>query len=395
MHCQFTGQPFPNFAQPPPQGPGNPSIFQQFLQTRRTGATNAGGAAATAGAGVRTQGTQAQIRTVTVPVLPALGGGFPQGGGGVTQFRQATTQTRGAAGLTDGPIPRFTQGATVIGRPFTQFGPQMTTQTQRVTTGGFNNAAMMAARQRQMAMMRARQQAAAAGLTGRTAFNGFGGENGNMLILSNGAANDIRSGRTMDRRGVLTRTSSGRPASLLTAFALLQSSVLNDPRFRTRTIQIRQNGGQGFDGAGQQATRMTQTTTTTRNRATPGRNAQARFLALQRRNGGTGAQRTNGFAQRSSTVTRRVNGAGQRSNSATQRVTGGALRTNGATQRQTVTVQRTNQGASRRQGNYICNTSKTIEEFECKVIQLYNFRNKFDMSKMSRDLFIDKGHISN
>lgn len=362
MHCQFTGQPFPNFGQPPPQGPGNPSIFQQFLQTRQTGATNAGGAGATTGAGFGTQGTQSQIRTVTVPVLPALGAGFTQGGGGVTQFRQATTQTRGAAGLTDGPIPRFAQGATVIGRPFTQFGPQMTTQTRRVTTGGFNNAAMMSARQRQMAMMRqnaqaqARQQAAAAGLTRRTAFNGFGGENGNMLILSNGDANDIRTGRTIDRRGVLTRTSSGRPASLLTAFALQQSSVLNDPRFRTRTIRIRQNGGQGFGGAGQQATRMTQTTTTTRNRATPSRNAQARFLALQRRNGGTGAQRTNGFVQRSSTVTRRINGAGQRSNGATERVTGGALRTNGATQRQTVTVQQTNQGASRRQGNYICIT---------------------------------------
>jgi competence protein ComGC len=110
--------------------------------------------------------------------------------------------------------------------------PQMTTQTRRVTTGGFNNAAMMAARQRQIAMMRqnaqaqARQQAAAAGLTRRTAFNRFGGENGNMLILSNGDANDIRSGRTIDRRGVLTRTSSGRPASLLTAFALLWLVVL-------------------------------------------------------------------------------------------------------------------------------------------------------------------------
>ncbi|VDI76320.1 Hypothetical predicted protein [Mytilus galloprovincialis] len=171
----INGQQFPVFGQGQQvQGQGNPAQFQQFLQTRQAAPGVGGGTAA----GGTATGLTNSVRTVTVPILPAPPGTDLTQGTTFTQFQRGATQTASP----DGPIPRFTQGSAFLGRPFTQFGPNM----RPIAQGQQMNAASMAAAQQRQAQMQqnaqqlqARQQAGMAAqqagmAASRTQFPGLG-----------------------------------------------------------------------------------------------------------------------------------------------------------------------------------------------------------------------------
>ncbi|XP_071157294.1 uncharacterized protein [Mytilus edulis] len=170
----INGQQFPVFGQGQQvQGQGNPAQFQQFLQTRQA----APGVGEGTAAGGTATGLTNSVRTVTVPILPAPPGTDLTQGATFTQFQRGATQTASS----DGPIPRFTQGSAFLGRPFTQFGPNMRPFAQ----GQQMNAASMAAAQQRQAQMQqnaqlqARQQAGMAAqqagmAASRTQFPGLG-----------------------------------------------------------------------------------------------------------------------------------------------------------------------------------------------------------------------------
>ncbi|CAC5402094.1 unnamed protein product [Mytilus coruscus] len=164
----INGQQFPGFGSGQQlQGQGNPAQFQQFLQTRQAASGVGGGTPA----GGTATGLTNSVRTVTVPILPAPPGTDLTQGTTFTQFQRGASQT----GSSDGPIPRFTQGGAFLGRPFTQFGPNMRRFPQGTAVG---TAQMAAARQRQAQLqqnaqqIQARQQGGMAG--SRTPFSGLG-----------------------------------------------------------------------------------------------------------------------------------------------------------------------------------------------------------------------------
>lgn len=172
-----------------------------------------------------------------------------------------------------------------------------------------NAASMAAAQQRQAQMqqnaqqLQARQQAGMA--TSRTQFPGLGlGENGQMLVLTNRAVNNIRAGRNnIGRTNNLNGVRATRPASSLLSVFALQPGVLNGAGVQGRSVQ--RNGQQGQSAGVQQPTR---------------------------------------------TVVQRTNGAGRDSSIAVQRTNGMPRGTNGVNRRQTVTVRRTRLGQNSQQG---------------------------------------------
>ncbi|XP_071157290.1 mucin-19-like isoform X7 [Mytilus edulis] len=300
----INGQQFPVFGQGQQvQGQGNPAQFQQFLQTRQA----APGVGEGTAAGGTATGLTNSVRTVTVPILPAPPGTDLTQGATFTQFQRGATQTASS----DGPIPRFTQGSAFLGRPFTQFGPNMRPFAQ----GQQMNAASMAAAQQRQAQMQqnaqlqARQQAGMAAqqagmAASRTQFPGLGlGENGQMLVLTNQAVNNIRAGRNnIGRTNNLNGVRSTRPASSLLSVFALQPGVLNGAGVQGRSVQ--RNGQQGERAGVQQQTR---------------------------------------------TVVQRTNGAGRGSSIAVQRTNGMPRGTNGVNRRQAVTVRRTRLGQNSQQ----------------------------------------------
>ncbi|XP_076093719.1 uncharacterized protein LOC143064634 isoform X14 [Mytilus galloprovincialis] len=301
----INGQQFPVFGQGQQvQGQGNPAQFQQFLQTRQAAPGVGGGTAA----GGTATGLTNSVRTVTVPILPAPPGTDLTQGTTFTQFQRGATQTASP----DGPIPRFTQGSAFLGRPFTQFGPNM----RPIAQGQQMNAASMAAAQQRQAQMQqnaqqlqARQQAGMAAqqagmAASRTQFPGLGlGENGQMLVLTNRAVNNIRAGRNnIGRTNNLNGVRATRPASSLLSVFALQPGVLNGAGVQGRSVQ--RNGQQGQSAGVQQPTR---------------------------------------------TVVQRTNGAGRDSSIAVQRTNGMPRGTNGVNRRQTVTVRRTRLGQNSQQ----------------------------------------------
>ncbi|XP_063422054.1 mucin-17-like isoform X10 [Mytilus trossulus] len=296
----INGQQFPVFGQGQQiQGQGNPAQFQQFLQTRQAAPGVGGGTAA----GGTATGLTNSVRTVTVPILPAPPGTDLTQGTTFTQFQRGATQTASS----DGPIPRFTQGSAFLGRPFTQFGPNMRPFAQ----GQQMDAASMAAAQQRQAQMQqnaqqfqARQQAGMAAqqagmAASRTQFPGQGlGENGQMLVLTNRAVNNIRAGRNnIGRTNNLNGVRATRPASSLLSVFALQPGVLNGAGVQGRSVQ--RNGQQGQSAGVQQPTR---------------------------------------------TVVQRTNGAGRGTSIAVQRTNGMPRGTNGVNRRQAVTVRRTRLG---------------------------------------------------
>ena len=229
----FLGQPFPVFAQDQgnPQQPNIPAqqqtsrhqattqLSQQFLQNNQP--PGGGTADILAGSNTRTQ----QVRTVTVPVLPAPAGLTAQLG------QQLQPQDVG-------PIPRFAPQNGPIGRQFTRFGPGQL-------------GAMSAARRRQMAMMQQQVAQQANMVQPGRRFQGLG-ENGQMLIISNNAARNIRAGRTVGSRNLFSTLRTNRPASLLTTFAL-------QPGITSRRITLLNNGRPGNEATTRQNTRTTVT----------------------------------------------------------------------------------------------------------------------------------------